>query len=156
MKRALVILVAFHAFLVMGGEPDAKKPGPITSTASIRLIERGAILVEDFDARELDQTRWRVWQNSPDRTTVRHEDGRLNILVEGGARFRLLELTEGRAFVTGRVEPVDDQHDPADPSVIGVDEELAQGTTGVVADKGHVLEVELLEELDDHPGDATR
>ena len=48
----------------------------------------------------------------------RFEDGRLNILVEGGARFRLLELTEGRAFATGRVESVDDQHDPADPAVV--------------------------------------
>ena len=46
--------------------------------------------------------------------TERFEDGRLNILVEGGERFRLLELTEGRTFVTGRVEPVDDQHDPAE------------------------------------------
>jgi len=48
--------------------------------------------------------------------TERFEDGRLNILVEGGARFRLVELTEGRAFVTGRVELVDDQHDPANPA----------------------------------------
>ncbi len=48
----------------------------------------------------------------------RFEDGRLNILVEGGARFRLLELTAGRAFVTGRIELVDDQHDPADPADI--------------------------------------
>jgi len=46
----------------------------------------------------------------------RFDDGRLNILVEGGTRFRLLELTEGRAFVTGRVEPVADQHDPAEPA----------------------------------------
>jgi Lon protease-like protein len=45
----------------------------------------------------------------------RFEDGRLNIVVEGGERFRLLELTEGREFATGRVEPVDDQDDPADP-----------------------------------------
>jgi Lon protease-like protein len=50
--------------------------------------------------------------------TERFDDGRLNILVEGGERFRLLELTEGRTFVTGRVEPVDDQHDPADPDDI--------------------------------------
>lgn len=50
--------------------------------------------------------------------TERFDDGRLNIVVEGGARFRLLELTAGRAFVTGRVEPVDDQHDPADPADI--------------------------------------
>jgi ATP-dependent Lon protease len=48
----------------------------------------------------------------------RFDDGRLNIIVEGGARFRLLGLTEGRAFVTGEVEAVDDQHDPADPAEI--------------------------------------
>lgn len=46
--------------------------------------------------------------------TERFPDGRLNIVVQGGERFRLLELTEGRSFVTGRVELVDDQHDPAD------------------------------------------
>lgn len=45
----------------------------------------------------------------------RFEDGRLNIVVEGGARFKLIELTEGREFATGRVEPVEDQDDPADP-----------------------------------------
>jgi Lon protease-like protein len=43
------------------------------------------------------------------------DDGRLNILIEGGSRFRLLELTEGRAFATGRVQPVADQDDPAAP-----------------------------------------
>jgi len=48
----------------------------------------------------------------------RFDDGRLNILVEGGERFRLLELTEGRTFVTGRVEIVDDQHDPAESADI--------------------------------------
>ena len=48
----------------------------------------------------------------------RFADGRLNIIVEGGARFRLLELTEGRAFATGSVEPFDDQHDPAEPADI--------------------------------------
>jgi Lon protease-like protein len=50
--------------------------------------------------------------------TERFDDGRLNIVVEGGERFRLLELTGGRAFVTGQVEPVDDQHDPAEPDEI--------------------------------------
>jgi ATP-dependent Lon protease len=43
------------------------------------------------------------------------EDGRMNIVVEGGARFRLLELTSGRAFATGLVEPVDDTVEPAEP-----------------------------------------
>jgi len=44
------------------------------------------------------------------------EDGRLNVVVEGRERFRLLELTSGRAFATALVEPVeDDESDPADP-----------------------------------------
>jgi ATP-dependent Lon protease len=44
----------------------------------------------------------------------RFEDGRLNIVVEGAERFRLLELTSGRSFVTASVEPFADQDDPAE------------------------------------------
>jgi Lon protease-like protein len=39
----------------------------------------------------------------------RFEDGRLNIVVEGGGRFRVVELTSGRAFQTGEVEDVADE-----------------------------------------------
>ena len=49
------------------------------------------------------------------------EDGRMNIVVEGGDRFRLLELTSGRAFATGLVEPVVDDDEPPEPD----DEERA-------------------------------
>ncbi len=43
----------------------------------------------------------------------RFDDGRMNVLVEGRERFRLLELTSGRTFQTGEVEPVaDDQERP--------------------------------------------
>jgi len=45
----------------------------------------------------------------------RFEDGRLNIVVEGGERFRLVELTGGRSFQTGEIEPLDEEDDPADP-----------------------------------------
>jgi Lon protease-like protein len=45
--------------------------------------------------------------------TERFEDGRSNIIVEGGERFRLLELTSGRSFVTANVEAFADQDDPA-------------------------------------------
>ncbi len=45
--------------------------------------------------------------------TDRFEDGRLNVVVEGGERFRLIELTEGRSFQTGTIEPVADRDDPA-------------------------------------------
>jgi Lon protease-like protein len=45
----------------------------------------------------------------------RFDDGRMNIVVEGRDRFRLLELTDGRSFQTGVVEPIDDESDVADP-----------------------------------------
>ena len=50
--------------------------------------------------------------------TDRFEDGRLNIVVEGGERFRLVELTGGRSFQTGTVEPVVDRDDPPAPEDI--------------------------------------
>jgi Lon protease-like protein len=40
------------------------------------------------------------------------EDGRMNVVVEGRDRFRLLELTRGRSFTTAIVEPVDDLDEP--------------------------------------------
>jgi Lon protease-like protein len=49
------------------------------------------------------------------------DDGSMNIVVEGGERFRLLELTSGRAFTTGTVEPVRDDDEPA----LGADAERA-------------------------------
>ncbi len=39
------------------------------------------------------------------------DDGRMNVVVEGHDRFRLREITSGRAFLTGDVEPVDDEDD---------------------------------------------
>ncbi len=41
------------------------------------------------------------------------DDASLNIVVEGGERFRLLDLTSGREFTTGIVEPVRDDDEPA-------------------------------------------
>jgi Lon protease-like protein len=49
---------------------------------------------------------------------ARLDDGRMDILVEGGERFRLLELTTGRSFQTGVVVPVDDVDDPADRDAV--------------------------------------
>jgi Lon protease-like protein len=49
------------------------------------------------------------------------DDGSMNIVVEGGERFRLLDLTSGRTFTTGIVEPVLDDDEPA----LGADVERA-------------------------------
>jgi Lon protease-like protein len=40
------------------------------------------------------------------------DDGSMNIVVEGGDRFRLVDLTPGRAFTTGIVEPIEDDDEP--------------------------------------------
>ena len=56
--------------------------------------------------------------------TDRFEDGRLNVVIEGGDRFRLVELTEGRSFHTGTIEPLGDLE--ADPPSA---EEVERATT---------------------------
>jgi Lon protease-like protein len=40
-------------------------------------------------------------------------DGRMNIVVEGGERFRLVDLTDGRSFQTAEIEAYDDEDEPA-------------------------------------------
>jgi Lon protease-like protein len=78
--------------------------------------EFGLVYADDDGLRDVG-TRARVVE-----VLTRFEDGRLNILVEGGARFRLTELTDGRSFNTGLVTAVVDEDDQADDS--GVDEAL--------------------------------
>jgi Lon protease-like protein len=48
----------------------------------------------------------------------RFPDGRLNIVIEGRDRFRLLELTDGRSFHTGQIEAIDDADDPGDAATV--------------------------------------
>src|ERR687897_3616330 len=72
----------------------------------------GLVYADDDGIREVG-TLARVLE-----VTDRFEDGRLNIVVEGGERFRLVELTGGRSFQTGTVEPVVDRHDPPAPEDI--------------------------------------
>ena len=77
--------------------------------------EFGLVFADEDGLRELG-TRAAVTE-----VLERFDDGRLNIVVEGRERFRLLELTGGRSFQTAVVEPVEDEPDPADPA----DEERA-------------------------------
>jgi len=78
--------------------------------------EFGLVYADDDGLRDVG-TRARVVD-----VLTRFEDGRLNILIEGGDRFRLTELTDGRPFSTGLVAPIADDDDRAD--VAGVDEAL--------------------------------
>ena len=44
------------------------------------------------------------------------DDGRMHIVVEGGERFRLLEVDHDRSFDMGTVEELQDEDDPANPA----------------------------------------
>ena len=74
--------------------------------------EFGLVFADDDGIRDIG-TRARVSE-----VLTEFEDGRLNILAEGGERFRLDELTDGRAFHTGLVSPVLDEDDPAGDAAI--------------------------------------
>ncbi len=63
----------------------------------------GLVLADDEGMRDVG-TRASVIE-----VLERFPDGRLNIVVEAGERFRLLELTEGRSFATGEVDALEDE-----------------------------------------------
>jgi Lon protease-like protein len=68
--------------------------------------EFGLVYADDEGIREIG-TRAAVVE-----VLTRFEDGRLNVLVEGRERFRLVRLTEGESFQTGEVTPIMDDDDP--------------------------------------------
>jgi Lon protease-like protein len=68
--------------------------------------EFGLVFADDDGLREIG-TRASVAE-----VASRFDDGRLNVVVLGGARFRLLELTSGRSYQTGLVETVTDVEGP--------------------------------------------
>src|ERR1043165_8329289 len=74
--------------------------------------EFGLVYADDEGIRDVG-TRARVAE-----VLTQFEDGRLNILVEGGERFRLDELTDGRSFTTGHVSAIDDHEETADAAAI--------------------------------------
>lgn len=86
-RCALLMLVAVAAQAANVPAPGASKPPPLHAATAIQLQERGAILPEDFDGPKLDETRWRVWQQTPERTTVAQKDGRLEITARGLTRM---------------------------------------------------------------------
>ncbi|MDQ3867029.1 MAG: LON peptidase substrate-binding domain-containing protein [Actinomycetota bacterium] len=72
-------------------------------------VDFGLVLADDEGMRQIG-TRAAVVE-----VLERFPDGRLNIVVEGRDRFRLVELTEGRSFATAEVDDVEDEgEDPTE------------------------------------------
>ena len=65
--------------------------------------EFGLVYADEDGVREVG-TRARVTE-----VLDRLEDGRLNVLVEGGERFRVERMTRGRTFMTAEVETIEDE-----------------------------------------------
>lgn len=73
----------------------------------------GIVLADDSGLHDVGT------QASVTEVLERFDDGRLNIVVEGGERFRVLELTSGRSFQTGEVVGLEDDE-------VAVDEQDAE------------------------------
>jgi ATP-dependent Lon protease len=69
--------------------------------------EFGLVFADENGVRETG-TRARV-----DEVLERFDDGRMNVVVEGGERFRVEKLTRGRSFMTAEVAPIDDEEEEA-------------------------------------------
>ena len=74
--------------------------------------EFGLLFADDRGVRELG-TRARVVE-----VVERFDDGRLNIVVAGGERFRVLERTSGRTYQTAEVESVEDDEGELPPEEV--------------------------------------
>jgi Lon protease-like protein len=74
--------------------------------------EFGLVLADDEGIRDVG-TRAGVIE-----VLERFDDGRLNVVVEGRERFRVLELTEGRSFATAEVAEIEDEgEEPSEEEV---------------------------------------
>ena len=74
--------------------------------------EFGLVFADEDGVRELG-TRARV-----DEVLEQFDDGRMNIVVEGGERFSVERLTQGRSYMTAVVEPVEDDDVEAEAAAI--------------------------------------
>ncbi len=72
-------------------------------------VEFGLVLADDDGLRPVG-TRAAVVE-----VLQEFDDGRLDVVIEGRQRFRLVELTEGRSFATAEIDDVDDELEE-DPS----------------------------------------
>jgi len=68
----------------------------------------------------------------------RFDDGRLNVVVEGRDRFRIVDRTQGRSFLTAEVEPFPDEDVPAERAE-------REHALGLYRALGHAVEAEIEE-----------
>jgi Lon protease-like protein len=100
--------------------------------------EFGLLFADERGVRELG-TRARVVE-----VVERFDDGRLNIVVAGGERFRVIARTSGRSFHTGEVEAVEDEEDQPVPEEADRVRRLYQRVAEIAGSEADELEDEQL------------
>jgi Lon protease-like protein len=100
--------------------------------------EFGLLFSDERGVRELG-TRARIVD-----VLERFEDGRLNIVIRGGERFRVVEQTSGRSFQTGEVEDVDDEGEEPAPEQTERVRELYRRVAQIAGSEPDELEDESL------------
>ena len=72
----------------------------------------------------------------------RFDDGRLNVLVEGGERFHVERLTRGRSFMTAEVEPLEDEWGEPDENAAARATEAFRALAAVAGAEAEMPDVE--------------
>ena len=96
----------------------------------------GLVYADDDGVREAG-TRARVAD-----VLERFDDGRLNVLVEGGERFRVERLTRGRSFMTAEVEPLEDEWGEPDENAAARATEAFRALAAVAGAEAEMPDVE--------------
>jgi Lon protease-like protein len=79
----------------------------------LELEQEFGFVYEDEDGVRETGTRARVVE-----MRERFDDGRMNVFVEGGERFKVARVTRGRSFMTAEVEVLEDEWDEPDPDAV--------------------------------------
>ena len=96
----------------------------------------GLVYADDDGVREAG-TRARVAD-----VLERFDDGRLNVLVEGGERFHVERLTRGRSFMTAEVEPLEDEWGEPDEDAAARATEAFRALAAVAGAEAELPDVE--------------
>lgn len=74
---------------------------------------------------------------TPDTLLRRFDDGRMNLIVEGGEPVEIFEQTTGELYVTARVRTLVDVDEPADETLVGEVRERFRQVSETVAGAAH-------------------
>jgi hypothetical protein len=83
----LLLVICAHPLAAIAAEQTVAEPPPVKMATAVQLVERGAILAEDFSTETIDTKRWRIWIDDPGLATVRQAVGKLRLSAHGSVNM---------------------------------------------------------------------